>query len=183
MVCGLSATSTTSGAKSAGICSGAATSVTSGLPTKLATASRWGSTATNGPRMPLASHPASSAPPILPQPTKSNPAMMAGLCLTHRVDACGVECLARLLAAPDHELEGREEALALGERHVDQVLDLLDRDAARAAQGHRVAEHRHAVVRGEVKMPEPHALVGERHQLEHAGPAVCGDLEIQRAGE
>src|SRR6185369_16617001 len=98
------------------------------------------------------------------QPTRSNPVMMTELCLTHRVDACGVERLAWVFAAPDHELKGGEEALALGERHVDQVLDLLDGDPARAAQGHGMAEHRDAVVRGEVEMPEPHALVGERHQ-------------------
>src|SRR5712691_5750165 len=64
------------------------------------------------------------------------------------------------LAAPDHQLERRVEALAFGQRDIDQILDLLGAGGADPAQQYRVAERRRGVARREIEMPEPQPFVG-----------------------
>src|SRR5436190_14351502 len=75
--------------------------------------------------------------------------------LADRLDHRGGHRLLGRLAAPDHQLEGRVEALALGERDIDQLLDLLEACRGDPAQQDRVAKRRRGVARGEIEMPEP----------------------------
>src|SRR3954469_4257836 len=93
-----------------------------------------------------ASHPASSAPPIFPQPTRMMGAarpVMAGDCwsgLAGRIEAGAGHGLGGILAAPSDGLEGRIEAFAFVQRHIDEVFELLHCSATCAAQGNGMAE-------------------------------------------
>src|SRR5262249_35075521 len=116
---------------------------TPGLPWNGAVDATDGSTMTTGestPAGPRWSPPDRRAPPILPQPTSrtgaDRPVMTetASLGFADGIEAGGGHGLGGVLAAPHHVLEGRIEALALVERHVDEILELLDRGTSRAAQ-------------------------------------------------
>src|ERR1700752_3794212 len=71
----------------------------------------------------------------------------------------GGERLTRGLVRPDHELEGREVALAGVERGSEQRLALPARGFDPAGEHQRVAIHDEAVLGPEVEMPDPHLLV------------------------
>src|SRR5258708_32552518 len=165
---------------------------TPGFPRNAVVAASDGSTmmtAVSRPAVPRASQPARRAPPILPQPTSTTgpdrPFIEgpSGLGFADRIEAGGGHRFGRILAAPHHVLEGRVEALALVERHVDQIFHLLDRGPARAAQRHRATEGRLVVLARQIEMPRPQALVGERQQLVDRRPAVVRHFEVERAGE
>src|SRR5712671_3930764 len=81
------------------------------------------------------------------------------LCLALGLEHGGVERLARLLARPDHELEGREIALAGVERGSEHCLALPARRVDPAGQHQGVPIHDQAVLGPEVEMPDPHLLV------------------------
>src|SRR4029077_19970106 len=74
--------------------------------------------------------------------------------LEHR----GVERRAGLLAGPDHELEGREIALAGFQRARQQRLALRAGRLDAAGEHQRMAEHHHAVGGPEVEVPDPQLL-------------------------
>src|SRR5207244_8088960 len=98
-----------------------------------------GSITMNFAAAPRASQPRSMAEPICPQPTRTSvsavamagaaPSLMigrgAGSGLADRLDHRRRHRLFGRLAAPDHELEGRVEALALRQGDIDEVLDLF----------------------------------------------------------
>src|SRR5438067_13662280 len=169
MICGLTAKTTASGAGSPPISAAVRQNEIAGFPENTA-GSPAGSTTTNCPAALLASQPRSIAEPIWPQPTRTRrfargeaPLMpCSGSGLADRVDHRRRHRLLRRLAAPDHELEGRVEALAFGQRDINEVLDLLGAGGADAAQQHRVAKGRRGVAGGEVEMAEPHAFIGQR---------------------
>src|SRR5436190_14039330 len=69
--------------------------------------------------------------------------------LADRLDHRGGHRLLGRLAAPDHQLEGRIEALAFGEGDIDKLLDLLGARSGETAQQDRIAERRRGVTRGE----------------------------------
>ena len=75
------------------------------------------------------------------------------------------------LAGPDHELEGREIALAGIERGDEQRLALPAGGLDAAGQHQRVAEHHHAFLGPQVEMADPQLLVDQRDQLLHFGAA------------
>src|SRR5260370_10321160 len=72
------------------------------------------------------------------------------LSLPLRLEHRGVERLACGLAGPDHELEGREVALAGIERGAEQRLALPARGFDAAGQHQRVAVHDQAVLDPEI---------------------------------
>src|SRR6266851_4385328 len=100
-----------------------------------------------------------------------------------RLEHRGVERLARGLAGPDHELEGREVALAGVERGSEQRLALPARGFDAAGQHQRVAVHDQAVLDPEIEMPDPQLLIDHRNELLHLAAAALRDLELEGAGE
>ena len=83
----------------------------------------------------------------------------------------------------DHELERRVEALALGDRDIDQVLHAARRSVGALAQQQRMAEHRQVLVRPEVEMPEPQLLVGHRQQGVDRLALFDRHLHLERTGQ
>src|SRR5262245_3226299 len=136
---------------------------------------------------PSASQDCSMAPPILPAPTRARLPMpsrrllsdvvMANspkprgfrapstsppgncLCLAGCLENGGVERLARRLARPQHELEGREIAFAGIDRGGQHRAALLARGLDPAGQHQRVPEHHHSIARPQIEMADPHLLV------------------------
>src|ERR1700735_2546068 len=72
--------------------------------------------------------------------------------LPHAVQHCGRERLGRRFAAPQDELEGGEEPLALGQCDIDQVFKALRRCSPGPTQQDRMAVDRHAIVAFETEM-------------------------------
>src|SRR5690349_1647713 len=72
--------------------------------------------------------------------------------LSLRLEHGGVERLARGLAGPDHELEGREVALAGIERGAEQRLALPARGFDPAGQHQRMAVHDQPVLRPQIEV-------------------------------
>src|SRR5215475_1700568 len=165
----------------------------------------------SGPR-PSASQPSSMALPILPAPASrmvpervaseraavcepvdglmaATPAPMpcgsaaGSLRLPLRLEHGGVERLARGLAGPDHELEGREVALAGVERGAQERFALPARGFDAAGQHQRVPVHDQPVLGPEVEMPDPHLLVDQRDQQLHLAVQALRHLELEGAGE
>src|ERR1044071_3641948 len=89
------------------------------------------------------------------KPTSCSKALSLARGLEHR----GVEGRAGLLAGPNHELEGREIALAGVQRAGQQRLALLAGRLDAAGKHQRMAEHHHAVGGPEVEVPDPQLLV------------------------
>src|SRR5216684_56849 len=178
MICGLTANTTASGVSASGSSSAMRCQATFPAAASPAGAPA-GSITMNFAAASRASQPRSIAEPICPQPTRTSVsafatagaaasfmiACRAGSGLADRLDHRRRHRLLGRLAAPDHELEGRVEALAFGEGDVDEVLDLLGARHADAAQQHGVAEGGRGLAGGEVEMAEPQALIGERQQL------------------
>jgi hypothetical protein len=104
-------------------------------------------------------------------------------CLSDAVQHGGLERLAGRLAAPEDELERREEPLAFGDRDVHHVLQALGRGARRAAQQDGVAEDRHPVLAVHAEMADPQALVGLGEQLVQHRAAPLRHLQVEGAGE
>src|SRR5437879_6535098 len=159
--CGFTASTTIAGRRSRSRVSASRCTMTSGRPAKAA-APGPGSTTMKRRALPRCSQPWSIAPPILPQPTSRTsapPSFTRASRLPDRIDHRRGDRLVRRLAAPHDQLERRVEALALAERDVDEILDLLDAGAERSAQQHGMAESRRIVVRGEIEMAEPQLLV------------------------
>src|ERR1700693_727619 len=95
----------------------------------------------------------------------------------------GIEGLAGSLAGPDHELEGREIALAAIERGPQQSFALPARGFHAARQDQRVPVHHDAVLGPQIEMPDPHLLVDQRDQLLHHRATALRHLELERAGQ
>ena len=94
--------------------------------------------------------------------------------LADRLDHRRRDRLLRRLAAPDHELERRIEALAFRQGDIDQILNLLGAGGADPAQQYRMTKGRRVVFGREIEMPEPQLLVGQRQKLvkrRRAGPS------------
>ena len=87
------------------------------------------------------------------------------LSLADGFDHGGGDGLGGALAASDQMLESRVEALALADRHFENILDLFPGQAAGAAQRHGMAVHGKALVGPQAKMAEPHAVVDQRQKL------------------
>jgi hypothetical protein len=79
--------------------------------------------------------------------------------------SAGVERVARLLVAPQHELERRVEPVAFGDRALDRELRHLQAEHALAAEHQPVAVKQHPAVRPDVEVAEPELLVDQREQL------------------
>src|SRR6185437_6026207 len=101
--------------------------------------------------------------------------------LADRLDHRRGDRLLGRLAAPDDELERRIEALAFGERDINQILDLLDASAVAAAQQHALAE-RGTLIVSEIEMADPQPLVHHRQQLMRGRTAAARHLEFEAAG-
>jgi len=56
-------------------------------------------------------------------------------------------------------LKGGIEALAFGDRHLDEVVELLGAEALGAAQRDGVAKHRQPFLGPQIEVAEPHLLV------------------------
>jgi hypothetical protein len=87
------------------------------------------------------------------------------------------------LAAPDHQLKGRIEALAFDQRQLDQIFDLLGADAGHAAQQQGMAEHDRLFFGGDVEMPDPQPLVDAGEKIVDHGPDLGRNLGIEAAAE
>jgi len=114
--------------------------------------------------------PASNAPAILPQPTSriARPAFsdflerLPARLTPRRPVRSSAAAIASCAGLPPQTTSWkREEPLAFGDRDIDQILDLLDAGADRAAQQHALAEGRRLVV-GQIEMADPEALVDRR---------------------
>src|SRR5947199_898928 len=112
------------------------------------------------------------------------------LCLEHG----GVECLARRLASPDHELKCGKIALAAIKRGAEQGFALATGRINAAREHEGVAIHGETVGGPEIEMANPHLLIDEpdqhldfcetalRHlELESAGKVQC--FEVEHPGE
>src|SRR6185437_6913519 len=102
--------------------------------------------------------------------------------LADRIDHRGSDRFLGALAGPDHELEGGEEALALADRDVDQILDLLDAGAEQAAQQHALAKGGRIIAIGQIEMPEPQPLIHRGQQLIDRPAAGARHLHLETAG-
>src|SRR4029079_3456323 len=162
--------------------------------------------------MPRASQPSSMADPIFPAPSRTRrpesprSGLSAGVALLHGarssalsllspfaplcLPGCfehrGIERFTRGLASPNHELEGRELAVAGLERRAEQRLALLARGFGTAREDEGMAKHHDALGHPVVKMTDPEALIDERDQRLHLcaspfqPPQVKGTCEMQR---
>src|SRR5437870_11053640 len=178
MICGLTAKTTASGVSASGNSSAMRCQATFAAAASPAGAPA-GSITMNFAAAPRVSQPRSIAEPICPQPTRTSvsafavagaaPSLMtrrrAGSGLADRLDHRRRHRLLGRLAAPDHQLEGRVEALAFGQGNIDEVLDLLGARHADAAQQHGVAEGGRGLAGREIEMAEPQPLISERQQL------------------
>src|SRR5579885_766628 len=154
------------------------------LPAK-AGAGPAGSTTVKRSALPRSSQPSRSARPSCRSrrgaPRRRSPRRRSRF--ADRIDHRGGHRLLGVLAAPEDELKGGVEALALIEGDVDQILDLLDAGAKRAAQQHGVAKGRGVVVGGEIEMAEPELLVDEGEQLVDGAAPPLRHLHVEAAGE
>src|SRR4051812_6832894 len=109
MPCGLTAKTTAPGAIPAGSSAASAMIVTPGLPRNAAVAALVGSIMVTGaalPAVPRPSHPLSSAPPILPQPTSNTGAPGALITAFRRLERRGLRLAGRIQAGARHGLGG-----------------------------------------------------------------------------
>src|SRR5579885_1652749 len=81
--------------------------------------------------------------------------------LPQRIDHRRRDRLFGRLSAPDDKLERGIETLAFADRDIDEVLDLLDARAARAAQQGALAKGGGIIVGGEVETPKPEPLIDD----------------------
>src|SRR5688500_14630642 len=118
--------------------------------------------------IPAACQPATIAPAILPHPTSHAGPGKAGVMassLAGGVDQRRGDRLARLLAAPQDELEHRVKALAFFHRRFGNGLGLLERQPVALAEQGGVAEHDQARARPQFEVTEPQLLVDEAERL------------------
>src|SRR5215469_1121759 len=146
--CGLTAKTTASGTSVSASTPGAAC-VSTPAPAASVSGTPAGSTTTYRDAAPPASQPRSMAEPIWPQPTRTIvPALIKKSPRSGFADWIDHRRRHRLvgrLAAPHDELERRVEALAFGDRDVDDILDLLAAQRGEPAQQHRIAEGRRII--------------------------------------
>ena len=107
----------------------------------------------------------------------------AGTRLADRFQHGRGQGVVRRLAAPQHEHEGGKIALALVQRHLDQVLDLPGRGSGAGSQQKRVPEHHKSAFGRIVEMPEPQAFVDQSEQRTGVRQAMIGNPQVEGAGK
>src|ERR1700730_5341016 len=112
-----------------------------------------------------------------------NPSYQARLRAAGGLEQARIECVARALAGPDHELEGLKVAFAGLHGGPEQSLALIIRRRAAARQYQGLPEHDQAVLLPEIEVPDPELFVHLRDQLDDFTATKRGNFEIECAGE